>query len=75
MKCPCRGCPDRTVTCHYEGYCDKWTEWKAFHEGRKEWLDSFKVDTSDQIRKRERLNIKARARGWRKKTRGVRNDG
>ena len=27
MNCPCKGCHDRTVTCH--GVCEKFAEWKS----------------------------------------------
>lgn len=30
MKCPCKGCNDRTVTCH--GACKKYSEWKEWHD-------------------------------------------
>ena len=64
MRCPCRGCPDRTITCHYEGFCDKWAEWKKYDMARKAWLASFNPPTNDNVRKRETQKIKQRARGW-----------
>ena len=27
MKCPCKGCHERTITCH--GVCEKFAKWKA----------------------------------------------
>lgn len=30
MKCPCKGCTDRTLTCH--GFCDEYKAWKAERE-------------------------------------------
>ena len=74
MKCPCKGCQDRTVTCHYDGYCDKWAEWKQYEKGKKEWLDSFKPTDSDEMRKREIKNIKARARGSMRKVKGLKSE-
>ena len=74
MKCPCRGCPDRTITCHYEGFCDKWSEWKKFHLARKAWLASFRPPSNDNVRKRETYKIRQRARGWNGKKGGVRDD-
>ena len=29
MICPCKGCTDRTLTCH--GFCQRYKEWKAEH--------------------------------------------
>ena len=29
-KCPCKGCFDRTVTCH--GRCERYQTWKKEHE-------------------------------------------
>lgn len=26
-KCPCKDCPDRTITCHR--FCSRYKEWKA----------------------------------------------
>ena len=26
---PCKDCPDRTMTCHFEGECDKYMSFKA----------------------------------------------
>ena len=25
---PCKGCPKRTLTCHYQGACEEWETWK-----------------------------------------------
>ena len=30
MKCPCKGCENRTVTCH--GTCKGYQEWKQWHD-------------------------------------------
>lgn len=34
MKCPCKGCGRRTVTCH--GFCQSYKEWKEWHDGVNE---------------------------------------
>ena len=31
MKCPCRGCENRTITCH--GVCQEYKSWQEWHEG------------------------------------------
>ena len=31
MKCPCRDCADRTVTCH--GFCEQYKGWKTWRDG------------------------------------------
>ena len=36
MKCPCKGCTDRTITCH--GVCRLYQEWKEQAEKEAEWL-------------------------------------
>lgn len=69
MKCPCMGCTDRTVTCHCEGQCKRWEEWKVYHEARKEWLKQQHPVSSDQLKKRANRNILRKARGW-KRSRG-----
>ena len=33
MKCPCKGCERRTITCH--GICWEYKDWKQEHEERK----------------------------------------
>lgn len=27
-KCPCKGCPDRRLTCHIRGNCKPYDAWK-----------------------------------------------
>lgn len=36
MICPCKGCADRTVTCH--GVCRRYQEWKKEDAEVKKWL-------------------------------------
>ena len=50
MKCPCRGCTDRTVTCH--GVCKRYQEWKKEHEDEKAWLKAQMPMTSEGVKKR-----------------------
>ena len=33
MKCPCKDCLDRTMTCH--GVCDRYKAWKKWYEEMK----------------------------------------
>ena len=35
-KCPCKGCQDRSVTCH--GDCEKYKAWKIEDRAVKEYL-------------------------------------
>ena len=60
MKCPCRGCTDRTVTCH--GVCKRYQEWKKEHEDEKAWLKAQLPMTSEGVKKREIANIKRKAK-------------
>lgn len=66
MRCPCRGCTDRTVTCHCEGQCERWGEWRAYHEARKKWLKDQLPVTSEESKKRANKNIVQKARGWKR---------
>ena len=65
MKCPCRGCDRRTITCH--SVCRQYQEWKIYNEDRRKWLRGQKYVPTDGIRSGEIRNIKDRARGWLKK--------
>lgn len=35
MKCPCKDCTERTLTCH--GVCEKYQEWKKEREAINEY--------------------------------------
>ena len=35
MKCPCKGCTERRLTCH--GFCEKYGEWKKEREAINEY--------------------------------------
>jgi len=65
MKCPCKGCTERTVLCH--GRCDGYQEWKKYNEEKRAWLDGFRTITSEAGKRKSREKIMARARGWLKK--------
>jgi len=60
MKCPCRGCTDRTVTCH--GVCKRYQEWKKEHEDEKAWLKAQLPMTSEGVKKREIENLRRKAK-------------
>ena len=68
MKCPCRGCTDRTLTCH--GICERFGEWKKEEAKKKAWLAGFKYETSDAARQGERKKLILQARGQRKRRGG-----
>lgn len=38
MICPCKGCTDRTLTCH--GFCKRYKDWKQEREEINQWLRS-----------------------------------
>jgi hypothetical protein len=70
MKCPCKGCTDRTVTCH--GVCKRYEEWKKEHEIKKKWLRDQAPYTSEgalkghreRIRKIQRGQLKSRTKNY-----------
>ena len=68
MKCPCKDCEHRTITCH--GQCDEYKAWKSYAENRNAWLRGFKPHTSENLKKREKENIMKRHRGWYGKWKG-----
>lgn len=74
MKCPCRGCTDRTMTCKYAGQCERWEKWKEYDTARREWLKQFKPINSERMEKAKIRNIKQKARGW-KRSKGGNDDG
>ena len=68
MKCPCRGCLDRTLTCH--GVCERFAEWKEEQAKKKAWLNGFRYETSDGARRGERAKLIRQARGQYKRKGG-----
>lgn len=73
MKCPCRGCTDRTMTCHCDGQCERWEQWKEYDKDRKAWLEAQKPISSETMRKRANENIRRKARGWKRSAGGEKN--
>lgn len=59
MICPCKGCEDRTITCH--GVCKRYQEWKAWIEerNRKMVLDRTNREISHDQEMKYRRNLKA----------------
>lgn len=62
MKCPCKGCTDRTITCH--GVCKKYQDWKKNREEVNNWLIQQRPITSEHALKSKRRNVIRKARGW-----------
>ena len=68
MKCPCKGCTDRTITCH--GVCRLYQEWKEQAEKEAEWLRDQLPVTSEHILKQHFRKLKtAKSRKWNLKNR------
>lgn len=70
MKNPCKGCFDRTITCH--GVCRRYQDWTQEHEKEKKWRREQMPFTSERalkgqrerIRKIQRGQIKSRAKNY-----------
>lgn len=62
MKFPCKGCTDRTITCH--GVCKRYKEWKKEIAEKNKWLHRSRPVYSDRAKQRYRNNVRNRARGW-----------
>ena len=71
MRCPCRGCHDRTITCH--GVCEKYQGWKKKNEDVKRWIRDQNPVVSENMLKVKNRNIRQKARGW-KRTGGTKDD-
>ena len=65
MKCPCKGCQDRTITCH--GVCQKYQDWKQEREEIKKRILYEKPITNYEILKRQREKIIKIQRGQMKR--------
>ena len=72
MKCPCRGCPDRTITCR--GVCKRYQDWKQNHEDERKWIREQGPLVSDAMIKKANDNVRRKARGW-KRSKGGNHDG
>lgn len=64
MICPCKGCVDRTITCH--GVCKRYQEWKAWKDdvnrNRKEESDLRQLSRDHEMKYRKNLK-QGRKRG------------
>lgn len=63
-KNPCKGCTDRTVTCH--GVCRRYQEWQDENEKVKQWLRDQAPITSENGLKAQnkRLRHGGKSRKW-----------
>ena len=64
MKCPCRGCEDRTMTCH--GVCQRYQDWKQNHEDERRWNREQLPIISEAMIKKHHNNVRRKARGWKR---------
>ena len=71
MRCPCRGCPDRTITCH--GFCERYRDWREVFEKEKEWKRRQNPIYSETCKKKLDSNAIRKARGW-TRSHGKNND-
>ena len=55
MECPCRGCTDRTITCH--GVCQRYQDWKKNREDVNNWLIKQRPITSETAAKKFREKV------------------
>ena len=63
LKCPCKGCTDRTVTCH--SVCKKYEDWKIEDRAIKDGLRDLKVNTFSEVALKLHLEkMKKKKRGW-----------
>ena len=55
--CPCKGCEDRTVTCH--GVCKRYKDWKAAEE-------ELRLERLDVKKQEPQYNNNIKKRMWKK---------
>ena len=56
---PCKGCPKRTLTCHYHGACEEWEAWKAEQLAEKEYTRQKNYsEISDVVQRRYWRNMR-----------------
>lgn len=67
-RCPCRGCADRTLTCH--GVCARYQEWKKELDETKKWLNGQVPGHSEQLRKMAIENLRYPKKKWKGKLGG-----
>ena len=63
MKCPCKGCTDRTIVCH--SLCRRYTEWKEERENVNKWLrDSMPPTSEAGLKGRNERLKRGKSRKW-----------
>ena len=62
MRCPCKGCTDRTITCH--SVCNKYIDWKKNKDEENNWLIRQRPIMSEDGKKRLEKQMRRKARGW-----------
>jgi hypothetical protein len=59
VKCPCKGCDRRTLTCH--GVCKGYQDWKKYNTEKMDWLRQQNArPVSDSVVKMGWKNMKRR---------------
>ena len=59
MKCPCKGCTDRTLTCH--SVCRRYEDWKIERAAIKDYTREMNREfVSDAVIRRHWRNLKSR---------------
>ena len=64
MSCPCKGCTDRTITCH--GVCQKYQSLRQNRDEVNNWLIKQRPLTSESALRSTKKKIIRQARGWEK---------
>ena len=63
MKCPCKGCTERTVTCH--GVCRRYQEWKMERDNVNQWLrDQMPVTSEHGLKEHNERLRRGKSRKW-----------
>ena len=63
MKCPCKDCFNRTITCH--GVCRRYQDWKKEHDDVNKWLRDQQPITSEAGLKGRNERLKrGKSRKW-----------
>ena len=65
MNGPCLDCTERAEKCHVT--CEKYKAWKEYDKNLKAWLKRHRYEPSNGMMKSAENNLRARARGWKKK--------
>lgn len=73
MKNPCKGCTDRTITCH--GVCQHYQDFKKELDATNKWLREQLPTTSEMGLKGQRERLKhGKSRKWNLKNQYNRGD-